>query len=689
MARRLRTPDAYIGLLSAVALLSIGPLRSTFEALPLIPFLGTIFLFTAPGVVLVHRFFDEHLSGPVIVPVSFALSGGIFALVGVPFLMLHRSLDLYLWVSGAILAASLVAAVLGILRRKPSVENGASMRSYLGWLWLPFLLLSAVLASTTWQHMPRSPYADIWTYLAHVREFLNTDNLALHEPYFGNVTGTSRLQINGWLLEQAAFSRVSGIDPIELVPRYLAPTLVLMSVLAFYALARILFKSEVGSLLAASLYALGFLIQLGGLWNDRIAEDKFVAWFLFFPIALVFAFLFLQSRKWRYLMVFAFLCWAVVAIHPVGLAIIGLCTAGFGLFHLAVNLRDKGAWIRTLSLGGALLSVLLAPLLYLLITGDSLVAVLKSADINAGDPDVLANMVFVKEQYENRLLELGDNYYMVHPALLLDPAILVAFLVGLPFQLWRLKRSLASRLLVGMLLAPTVVCFVPPIAMFFGNHIVLPGQMWRLAWPIPLAALLIIGWMVWETVRYAQIGLDSSGSSRRAARFFPLVLLCALMVAAAPKFVDEAKAVYRAAKGAQSSPPCFDPAFRWIQDHIKERSVVLAPDAENTCIPAYSAKANVVSLRATPVLSNRAALERRAPGQLEVPQGALDVQSFFSRSTPEEKVRILRRHDVNYVMVRADLPLNGTLKRQAGFSAIDTPGDRYNLYAVDRGKLGG
>jgi hypothetical protein len=72
-----------------------------------------------------------------------------------------------------------------------------------------------------------------------------------------------------------------------------------------------------------------------------------------------------------------------------------------------------------------------------------------------------------------------------------------------------------------------------------------------------------------------------------------------------------------------------------------------------------------------------------------VPQGALDVRSFFSRSTLEEKVRILRRHDVDYVMVRADLPLNGTLKRQAGFSAIDTPGERYSLYAVDRGKLGG
>ena len=329
---------------------------------------------------------------------------------------------------------------------------------------------------------------------------------------------------------------------------------------------------------------------------------------------------------------------------------------------------------------------LVAPGLYLLTTGSSLVAVLKSADINAGDPDVLANMVFVRPAWR-RVLELGHNYYMVHPSRLLEPTILVAFLVGSPFLLWRLKHSLAAQLVAGMLLVPTVVCFVPPIATFFGNHLVLPGQLWRLAWPIPLAALLIIGWMVWEMTRYAQIGLDSSGVSRRVTKFLPLVLICALMVAAAPTSVGEAKAAYHAVSGTQSSGSCFDPAFGWMQDNIKETSVVLAPDKENTCIPAYSAEANVVSLRGGPLLEHLAALERRVPGQIEVPQGTLDVRRFFYRSTLEEKIRIIQRYEVDYVMVRADSPINGTLKRQPGFTAIDTPGEGYTLYAVNRSKL--
>jgi hypothetical protein len=654
--------------------------------IPLIPYLCTLFLFMVPGVVLVHGFFEKHLSGAVMVSVAFVLSVGIFALLGVPFLILHLALRLYLWTAGAIVTVAVVGAVFRMLRRKPTAKNGTPVGFFLIWLWIPFLSLSVLLATSSWTKRPH-PYGDIWVYLAWVRDLLNADKLALHEPYFGNQIGTSRAQINGWLLEQAALSKVSRIDSVELVLRHLAPTLVVMSLLAVYALARVLMKSETAALLASSLYALGSLIHPGGLWISRIAEDKFVSRFLFLPVALVFAFLFLESRKWRYLIVFAFLCWAVVAIHPVGLAIIGLSTAGFGLLHLAVNWRKKGAWIRTMSLGGGLLSILVVPVLYLVATGKSLVALLLSADINSSDPDVLANMVFVKKNYGTRLLELGDNFYIVHPARLLDPAILVVLLVGLPFLLWRLKRSLAAQLLAGMLLVPAAVCFVPPISTYFGNHVVLPGQMWRLMWPMPLAALLTIGWMLWESARYAQIGLNSTGESPRIYQFLPLVLLCALMVAAVPKSVDEAKTVYHALRGTQGSSPCFDPIFRWMQNNIEEPSVVLAPDAENTCIPAYSAQANVVSLRGAILRRVLPALEKRAPGQIEVPQGALDVHNFFSHSTVKEKIRIIQRYEVDYVMVPSGSPLNGVLKSQPGFTAIDTPAQRYSLYAVSRIKL--
>ncbi len=695
LTRNLRLLDMCIVLLGAVALILVG-LRPAFAATPLILFFSTLFLFMVPGLVLSRRFLDEHISGLATVPVAFTISAGIFGLFGVPVLILHGSLESYLWIAGAIVAASLAAAAFGTLRKKRSRERDISPASHFSWLWVPFLLLNTLLASASTVRA-QGTLGDMWVYLAWVRQFLNENELALHEPYFESAIATvSRVKINGWLLEQAAFSRVSGIDPIDLIlVGYLKPTLVVMSLLAFYALAQILLKSETAALLAGSLYAMFFLTNLeptaaslGGEFIGRVTEDKFVARALFLPVALIFAFLFLESRKRRYLALFAFLCWAVVAIHPAGLAIIGLSTAGFGLVRLAVNWRKKDAWIGTASLGGALLSVFLAPVLYVLATGRSLVAVLQTADINSGDPDVLANIVFLLP-WRDKILELDSGYYIMHPSLLLYPAILVALLVGLPFLLWRLKHGLSAQLLVGMLLMPTTVCFVPPIATFFGDHIVSPGQLWRLAWPIPPAALLIVGWMVWEVTRHAQIGLSGTEGSRRAARVLPLVILCALMVVVAPASVDRIRDVY----GADEVPPNvgfrFDPVFRWMQDNITQTSVVLAPDWVNASIPAYSAQANVVSLRGNQVIKHLGALERRAPGEIDVPRGALDVRRFFSSSPLEEKLRIIRRYEADYVMVHAGSSLNRTLKNRPGFTTMDVPGERYRLYAVDLKKLAG
>ena len=681
---RLHTLDARVVLLGAVALIPVWPLRFAFDGAPIVPFLCAVCLLMVPGMVLVGRLFED-LPGPVMVPVSFAISVGGFALLGVPFLAMGLGLGSYLWAAGLVFASSLATAAFGALRQKHPGRRVARVRSSSVWLWGPFLLLGAALASASRIKAP-FPYDDIWVYLAWVREFLGAGGGAFREPYFGEQVGTSRAQINGWLFEQAALSRVSGIDPVELVLGYLAPTLVVMSLLAFYALARVLLRSGTAALLVGSLYALGLLLNLGGRWIGRVAEDKFLAWFLILPVAMIFAVLFLEARRKRHLIVFAFFCWAVVAVHPVGLAIIGLSTAGLGLLHVAVDRRERDAWAGAAGLAGALLSVLLAPLLYLLVTGESLVAALRSADISSGDPDVLANMVFVKPGW-HRVLELGDGYYMVHPAQLLNPVVPVAFLVGLPFLFPRLKHSLAARLLVGMLLVPALVCFVPPVATFFGDHVILPGQMWRLAWPIPLAASVTVGWLLWEMTRLAQAGLRSSGGSRRVGRFLPLVLVCALMVAAAPVSAGQAKAVYQAVGGARSPGLCFDPAFRWMRDNIEETSVVLAPDLENTCIPAYSAEANVVSLRGGLLLRVLPALQSRAPGRVEVPQGTLDVRNFFYRSTLDEKVRILDRYEADYVMVRAESPLNGTLDSEPGFAAVYTSSGGYSLYAVDRGEM--
>lgn len=686
-----------IAAFGVVSLLVIGPLRGVVDAVPLIPFLAVLFLFMAPGLLLCYWFLREAVSGAAVIPVAFAISTGAFGLMGVPMLMLNTSTETYLLFAGATVAVSLIAGAISALRGTPALEKkgeaGPDVASRL--LWVPFLLLGSALAFVAWMKIPNL-YDDMWVYLSYVRSFVDSDALARYEPYFGQDTELSRVKINGWLLEQAALARVSRLDPIDLVLKYLNPALVIVALLAFYALARTLFKSGTAALLAGCLLSLYFLIHLsesilppGSEFAVRLAEDKYAARFIFLPVALTMAAVFLESRKKRYLLVFGFLCWTSVAVHPAGLAIIALSTVGLCIVYLVVNRRERAAWVNAAGLGVAGCSVALMPVLIRVATGIPFADLLKSADINDGIPEVLANMVFVRP-YRERIYELEPGLYIMHPSLILDPVILAAFILGIPFLLWRLKRGLAAQILLGTLLFTTAIVYVPPFATFMGNNVVVPGQLHRLAWPIPLAALLTIGWMTWETLRFAQTRIADGGLASRAVRYLPLLLVAVLAVAATPAAVAGTKEIYESNRvGPERIGLGFDPIFPWLRDNIKEPGVILAPDAENTIIPAWSDDLNVVSRRGRLVLEVLPALEERAGKQINVPRGSLDVRDFYAGVTLQEGVEILRRYEVNYVIVMNGSALDDDLSRLSGFTRVETPGERYELYEVDREAIGG
>jgi len=689
---RFRAFEAGVALLGAVAFAVVGPLRDAFATLPGVMLLAALTLFLVPGVLLARWFLRDHFSGVAALPAAFVISTGGFALLGVPMLVLQGTLEAYLWVSGAAVVASVLAATLtALLRDRPAGTGaGPAAGDRGGVLWLPFLALVAVLTYITRITAP-STFGDIWIYLSWVREYLGGGRLAFEEPFFGGEVGISRARINGWLLEQAAASRVSGVDPVDLVFSYLNPTLVVVSLLAFYALARVLFESERAALFCGCLYSLFLLVHvsqsrltLGGEFIQRLPEDKLAAKFLFMPLALAFAVVFLKGGGWRYFWCFAFSCWAVMAIHPIGLAIIGIPMAGFGILHLASNPRSREAWKRISAMGLAGLAAVGVPAAFVLaILGEPLTAVLADSDINSGDPDVLRNMIFVSPE-RNRIFELADGSYMMHPSLLLDPIMVVAFLLGIPFLLWRVKGHLAAQLLLGTMYLTTVLVYVPTIATFLGDNVVLPGQIWRLAWPIPLAAVLALGWLSWEATGRVASWLGNLIPARPLAWVLPLLVVIALTIGAVPLTREGLESVLQHKEDARAAGVYpVDPIYPWFRDEIDSPQVVLASDLLSARIPAYSSDANVVSRRGSLVLKVLPKLEQRVPGQIEVPQGSIDVQKFFSGTDLRTGIEILRRHEVDYVMVPADSQLGRSLEELLGFERVKEPSSRQDLYAVD------
>jgi len=694
----LRWFEVCVVVASILAFAALFPFREAFATAPGVLLLATLVLFSTPGLLLVRWFFGEYFSGVALLPAAFVTDVGLFAVSAVPMLIAESTLSAYLWVCGAIVVGFLLAAVGMAFRpeREVTEEPGFEVLDRGGIMWGPFALLVAAMAYIARTTAP-SVFGDIWIYLSWVREYLGGDSLASVEPFFGSDVGLSRAKINGWLLEQAAVSRVSGVDPIDLVFSYLNPALVIMAFLVFFALARILFRSERAALLSGCLYALFFLIHLsqsriawGGEFVQRLPEDKLVAKFLFLPLALACAYAFLEGGKKRYFFGFAFLCSAVMAVHPIGLAIIGISMAGFAVLHLAAVPRSRDAWASISAMGLAGVTIIAVPAAIVSLFADEpLSNVLADSDINSGDPDVLRNMIFVSPE-RNRIHELADGSYIMHPSLLLDPVIATAFLIGLPFLLWHLRSSLAARLLLGTLYVTLVVVYVPPITTFLGDNVVLPGQIWRLAWPIQLAAVLTVGWLLWTGIGYATGWLQRFAPTRLVASALPVLLVVALTIAAVPQAREGMESIEKHSEASRKAGyyPS-DPIFPWFRDEIHSPVVVLAPDLQSARIPAYSADANVVSRRGSLVLRVLPELQERIQGTIEVPQGSLDVKHFFYDSTQEERMEILRRNKVDYVMFPEESALVDSLQEQPGFTPVDTPSERYVLFAVDREQLPG
>lgn len=664
-------PYGVLFLAAAVALILLLTLQGTaavgFLLLP-----AALVLFVLPGAVLAGLLAEDSYDPLAKAPLVFVLSTGVFGLLALPPLVLKWSLGAYLFVCGVVVALSLIGTVVLAVRPFRRAEPEAGERGE-GWLWLPLGAMTAVLAALSLRVF-YAPNSDTWAYLMYVQNFLKLEKINSFIPGFG------RSSLSGWLLEQAAISRVSGVEPVDLALNYLTPLLVVMGVLAFYNLASTLFEEKRAALLVSCLAAIFYLVYLGSSTRSpgyefigRILEDKFFVRFIFLPVALGLAVLYLKRRKLRYLWLFAFVCVSVVSIHPLGLVLIGMSVTGFGFFHLVVNLRSLESWRSFGALGGIMLGIALPPLAYLAATGSSLLS--RSSSSN---PDVAAQLLSSWQEKE-LLLALGGGSYIMHPSFLLNPVILAAYVLGTPFLAWRLKGSPAAQLLLGMLLFTAALVYIPPVATFIGQ-IIGPWTLWRLTWPISLAALLTVGWVAWEGLKYVAAHLDRLRNGQKIAPFLPLLLVFILVAIFTPRMLEGARSAAGQGETPQAETSCTDPTFPWMKGELEIPANVLAQDLENSCFPAY-VPASFVAYRSRLLIGDDTASSQDA----DAPRNVADMEQFFDAAAVDgDMVATLRRYQVDYVLVPIGSPLNLQLQRLSGFDAMDNPGYRYQIYEVDR-----
>jgi tetratricopeptide (TPR) repeat protein len=686
MIHYLRSPE--VGLLLATLLALAILVAGLFLRVPEpVAFAAAFALFLFPGALISLVLLGDRLPLPAHAPVAFTLSAGLFGLLGLPALVLHWNPSVYLSLAAGAFAAALVFAGERVRERLGGSITGPEAGLSPNWLWVPFLAAAGLLAYLSAVKVKQAN-EDIWVYLTYVREFYATDRLAFYYPYTGEEAPFSRLTVNGWLLVQSALAQVSGLDPVDLVLDYLGPVMILLALLAVYAVARVLLQSDTAALLAGTLAGLFFLVYMsgslftpGGEFIGRVAEDKYVARFFFLPTAVIVGAVFVRERRLDQLALFTFVCWSVAAIHPMGVMFIAIAVGGFGVFHLLANLRSVREWPPVAHLGVAVLSIGLPPGFFLLATGNPLLN--RLATVNPATRDQLLDTW----QRQGRLMEIGAGSYIADPSLFTNPGILAAYAVGVPFLVWSLRRgSVAARWLLGTMVFPLALIYVPPIATLIGDRVG-PWLLFRLAWPAYLAATVALGWALWELLRFGATRLERRGPGllRNLAPFVPLVFVVVLAAVAAPWVTDGARAVDREDEVAQDQPYCPDPVFRWLGGEVSGPSVVLAPDVESGCVTAYAREASIVSFRGR--LEDDAEVDQ-IEDEGSAPANTRFVQDFYSASVVgQDTLRNVQRREVDYVLLPVHSALKDQLVHLPGFTELDTPGERYRVYRVNRQEI--
>ena len=629
-------------------------------------------LFLLPGAALSICFLPESL--PERLPTAFILSTGLMIVPGVLVLILHLSLDVFVWIfSGLAGAAALVVVVIFARRSSGTVQVDHRRDTINPLLVIALCALAAGLCLTS---LGVPMIGDDWAGMAFIQDWLVTDHLNLYEPFLGaGLPPTSRAEFGVSALDFALLCRLSGLNPIVQY-HYLRPLMTLVALIAFYTLAREMLPRRNAAAFVTVFWMITLLASI--VWGDpgydlvaRINQDKFTLRYILLPVALRFLLGYFQSHRLQDLIFFGLAGWAAGGTHPMGPLLIGLPCLAFGLIHLALE-RDRHTFGRLMVAALLLTTGVILPLIQLLGVEEGWLAF---ALDDPTDPNLLTRLrTAIRAQ---RLWLLPNSDYVLHPAAILDLLNLIAVL-GLPFLVWRLRRSLPARLLLGTLVLIPPLLYFQPTGKLIGQ-LITPWLLYRLVWPVPLAAALTIGWCLWAGVEYPKALLTRAGAPSWARVGLPLAVLVVLAGVLAPS-IRTGQAYLEDVRTDPNRAQCQEvaPLLEHLPEIIQSDSIVLADHDLNFCIPAYEARANVLEYRWTTTLS-RFPPERRD----EALQRVKDMLYYSSaRFVDGELAAILDRHDVRYILIEEEEPLNVQLRRlPAWFAPIIKEGG-YVLYGV-------
>jgi hypothetical protein len=604
------------------------PWQILFVNLEWFRFLIGITLFIAPGM-LIQQYFNESL---IFLKPSALTNGFVISILitGV----LGAIARINSWGFNFVVTSLWLIGILGVFlcTFKFRYKKSTGLKILRKDVWLSLALLVAIVAIILAAKIsiPSLIYGDDFTYNALLHYYQNSDSYTFEFPRALGRMEIARFWIAFWPLVEAVLADLSMIDGLLITGIYIAPSLVVLSMLAIYSLGRSLGFSRHIALLAvvsqiASLIRLTQSDQAGILFFDKLPEDKVVAAFVIAPIAFRLAIEYLTKPNLRRLLLFSFCYIAFTFTHPVMLGFSTLIIGLMGLLFQVQNKKTK-SYINLLIV---MLLVLSIPLYIRMLEGAEITSFTITEAIDTGSAYKLKS---------GRLTVLTNElFYGISPSLTRGfpyEFLLLAGIVGLFF----IKRRKAASFITAanIILAISILPYTGWIIGYLSS----PFQLWRLTWLMPFGIAIAF---------LTETGIDIIEKITQLKTFKPLlgkvVPFCFILV----MFIGM---IYllpwaKGNLGFGGRKPGFE---LWYQDYIEigqflknientGEIIVGGPDrTTNDIIPSLSQVVHMVSFR-----------NERGGNMAPI------WEAMMGENTPlEERIYLFDEYDVKYLLIRGN-----------------------------------
>ena len=602
----------------------------------------------------------------------------------------HTSIDYvllaYLGLTVALVAGALVRLFLFRLRAEDTPQSDRQPL----WMWAILIVMVSIVAVFSLNGRFDSDEIDA---AAYVQNILHDPQVMLTEPKLnGDFALSVRYYFATWLTDQALISRITGQDPLDQY-RAIHLALALLTLAAFYTFARRTTNRTSAAVLSTIVWALYLIVSN----HDSVAGhevivrpelDKVIAGFIVVPVGIgMIKTLFDHGRRrdWVWLVVVSI---AAMLTHPLAVGLLGLSVAGWGIAEL-VTQRNRQTLAR-LALAGLILTMALVPDLVIVLpvgrttaTASTAKGLLSKNLTDTRDPGLAGEL---RSTLRNeRLYVLDNGGYIMSPRLVFQPFFLPAFF-ALPVFFWQLRRSRGARVLFGMLTVVPLLILFPPTANLLGR-LVSPWIFYRLHWPIGLASMVSVGWLLaWLYDRLL------NGTLPRIRRSVPRYRLAAAGVVVWLFFMGVNGQYIQTNLGFQNdlkmnqSQNCLwkNDLLRPFQQLAPEPAMVLGDNGVSVCLIGAAPYAGVMEFRTNATVRPFKRLGMESEGW----QRLYDWGYFLTTDVVDQRLlQIIDKWKIKFVVVDTSRALDGEMRHMPGmFQPLHTANHQtvYDVLATNQ-----